>query len=110
MSQCGTVEQRGQLKFHVHDNLVRDNATVTAVVHFGQETRALTVTATPDEDHGYDFSFSQNQRGVAILEIVVDGVQVPESPWRVEVTERVCSENQMVAVSLLKIMLASCVF
>ena len=108
MSLCGEVEQGEQLKFHVHDNLDRDNATVTALVHFGQETRVLKVTTTPDEDHAYDFVFSQNQRGVAILEIAVDGVQVPESPWRVEVIERVCFENQMVAVSQMKVMLSPC--
>ncbi|CAJ1957939.1 unnamed protein product [Cylindrotheca closterium] len=97
MSLCGEVEQGKKLKFHIQDNLDRANATVTALVHFGQETRALTVTKTPDELHAYNFFFSQNQRGVAILEISVDGVQVPESPWRVEVIEKVCFENQMVA-------------
>ena len=99
MSLCGVVEQTHTLNFHIHDNLDRDNATVTALVHFGQESRSLEVTSTPNEAHAYDFVFSQNQRGVAILEIAVNGVQVPESPWRVEVIERVCHKNQMVAVS-----------
>lgn len=109
MSLCGEVEQGEELRFHIHDNLDRDNATLTALVHFGQETRSSKVTRTPGEDHAYDFAFSQNHRGVAILEIAVDGVQVPESPWRVEVIERVCLENQMVAVSQLKAMLLQCV-
>ena len=108
MSVCGEVEQGEQLLFHIEDNLERDNATVTALVHFGQETRALTVTKTPGAAYAYHFVFSQNQRGVAILEIAVDGVQVPESPWRVEVIERVCFENQMVAVSQMKVMLSPC--
>ena len=99
MSLCGEIEQTQQLNFHIHDNLDRDNATVTALVHFGQHTRALEITKTPDEEHAYDFVFSQNQRGVAILEISVNGVQVPESPWRVEVIERVCEKSQMIAVS-----------
>ena len=108
MSLCGEVEQGEQLLFYIEDNLERDNATVTALVHFGQETMALTVTKTPSADYAYNFVFSQNPRGVAILEIAVDGVQVPESPWRVEVIERVCFENQMVAVSQMKVMLSPC--
>ena len=99
MALCGEVEQTHLLNFHIHDNLDRDNATVTALVHFGQETKSLEVTQTPDEEHAYDFVFSQSQRGVAILEIAVNGVQVPESPWRVEVIERVCNKGQMIAVS-----------
>ena len=99
MSLCGELEQGEILNFHIHDNLDRDNATVTALVHFGQATRSLQVTRTPDEEYAYDFLFSQNQRGVAILELSVDGVQVPESPWRVEVIERVCPDAQMIAVS-----------
>ena len=78
MALCGEVEQTEQLNFHIHDNLDRDNATVTALVHFGQETRTLEITETPDEEYAYDFVLSQNQRGVAILEIAVDGVQVPD--------------------------------
>ena len=109
MSLCGEVEQGGQLLFHTQDNLNRDNATVTAQVHFGQATRALTVTKTPGAAYAYHFVFSQNQRGVAILEISVDGVQVPESPWRVEVIERVCFKNQMVAVSPFMAMLSPCI-
>ena len=99
MSLCGEVEQAEILSFHIHDNLDRENATITALVHFGQETRSLDVLKAPDEEYAYDFVFVQNQRGVAILEISVDGVQVPESPWRVEVIERVCHQPQMVAVS-----------
>lgn len=105
MALCGEIQQRDTLNFHIHDNLDRENATVTALVHFGQHTRSLEVTKTPDEKNAYDFLFSQNQRGVAILEISVNGVQVPESPWRVEVTERMCHKSQMVAVSIVKVVL-----
>ena len=104
MSLCGEVEQTEILNFHIHDNLDRDNATVTALVHFGQETRELEITNSPNEAYAYDFVFSNNQRGVAILELSVDGVQVPESPWRVEVIERVCHKSQMIAVSLVKLL------
>ena len=101
MSICGEVQQSDVLNFHIHDNLDRDNVTVTALVHFGQETRSLDISNDPDEEYSYGFVFSQNKRGVAILELSVDGVQVPESPWRVEVIERVCHQSQMTAVSKL---------
>eukprot|EP00980_Cylindrotheca_fusiformis_P020566 scaffold7641_cov115-Cylindrotheca_fusiformis.AAC.12 len=99
MALCGVVEQTKELSFHIHDNLVRDNATVTALAHLGDESIYLPVTPTPNEPYAYDFLFSYGRKGVIVLELAVDGKQVPESPFRVEVIEKVCHGNNMIANS-----------
>lgn len=102
MSLCGKVEQTKEILFHAFDNRLRDNATLSTVMHIGQDVRNLPITQL--ESYVYEFGFSHNYRGVAILEIYVDGVQIPESPIRVEVAPRECNidfpgENK-IAVSL----------
>ena len=41
----------------------------------------------------YGFGFSHDQSGVAILEVYFDEVQIPESPFRVEVIARDCEND-----------------
>jgi len=38
----------------------------------------------------YEFEFSQPNRGIGILEIFVNGEQIPESPIQVQVVDRDC--------------------
>ena len=99
MSLCAKVEQNSVLSLHAYDNLKRHNATVTALVHLGQESRYLDVTPDAGGFNQYSFKFSHRKRGVAILEVFVDGIQIPESPFRIEVTERDCHERGTVSVS-----------
>ena len=98
MSRCGEVEQNDAIVFQAYDNLERTNATVTALVHFGQESRYLEVIHNAGGINQYEFTFSDRKRGVAILEIFFDGVQILESPFRIEVTERECPRRRMTAV------------
>ena len=100
MAVCGEVQQTEELVFQAYDNLKRPNATVTAVVHLGQESRNLEVVANAGGFNQYEFKFSNGKRGVAILEVSFDGVQIPESPFRIDVTERHCPMRRMVAVSI----------
>ena len=99
MSLCARVEQNGELSIHGYDNLQRTNTTVTALVHLGQESKYLDVTPVPGTLNQYQFTFSHSKRGVAILEVFFDGVQIPESPFRIEVTAKDCPMMGMVAVS-----------
>jgi hypothetical protein len=91
MSLCGTVEQTKEILFHAFDNRLRDNATVTALMHLGQDNRYLPITQV--EPYLYEFGFSHSERGVAILEVFFDGVQIPASPVRVEVAARDCDTD-----------------
>ena len=99
MSLCGEVEQNEEIIFHADDNLKRTNTTVTALIHFGQESRYLDVHRVEGTTDRYWFKFSHRKRGVAILEVFFDGVQIPESPFRIGVTEKQCLLGSMVAVS-----------
>jgi hypothetical protein len=91
MTLCGTVEQTKEILFHAFDNRLRDNATVTALVHLGQEDRSLEITQV--EPYLYEFGFSHSERGVAVVEVFFDGVQIPASPVRVEVAARDCDTD-----------------
>jgi hypothetical protein len=91
MSLCGTVEQTKEILFHAFDNRLRDNATVTALIHLGQEDRDLPITQL--EPYLYEFGFSHNEKGVAIVELFFDGEQIPASPIRVEIAARDCDTD-----------------
>jgi hypothetical protein len=91
MGLCGKAEQRKEILFHVFDNRQRDNATVTALMLFGEEERELPITQV--EPFLYELGFSNNQRGVAILAVFFDGVQIAESPVRVQVAARDCETD-----------------
>jgi hypothetical protein len=93
MSLCGTVEQKEEIFFRAYDNRQRVDATVSALLHLGQESRYLEVHNEDDEEFLYGFGFSHDKSGVAILEVYVDGVQIPESPFRVEVVARDCEDD-----------------
>jgi hypothetical protein len=86
MTLCGTVEQTKEILFHAFGNRLRDNASVPALVHLGQEDRYLPITQV--EPYLYEFGFAHSERGVAIVEVFFDGVQISASPVRVEVAAR----------------------
>ena len=91
MSLCGSVEQTRDIVFLVYDNLERQNASLSVIMHLSHEETLLPVRSM--EPFVYEFGFGRNQRGVAILEIYVDGVQIPESPVRVQITSRNCNDD-----------------
>eukprot|EP00980_Cylindrotheca_fusiformis_P007440 scaffold1534_cov108-Cylindrotheca_fusiformis.AAC.1 len=97
MSLCGTVEQGHEITFHTRDNLARSNITIEAVVRHGHELRSLAVDYGEAEFFEYDFTFSHSSKGVQILEVFVDGEQIPESPFRIEVIEKECQHRFMIA-------------
>jgi hypothetical protein len=93
MSLCGTVEQTKEVVFHAYDNRERDNTTVRAVMHVGQDSIELPVVALGDGSFAYEFRYSDDHLGVGILEVYFDGEQIPESPFRVQVVERNCAKD-----------------
>lgn len=88
MSLCGTVEQTKTIKLRLSDNRERNGAKVEAIMHLAKSTKTVPVTLI--EEHLYGLSWSDTRVGVAILEIFVDGVMIPESPIRVQVEPRNC--------------------
>jgi hypothetical protein len=91
MGMCGRAEQRKDILYRVFDNRKRDNANITALMLFGDEEWDLPITQV--EPFLYEFGFRHDERGVAILAAFFDGVQIPESPVRVEVAPRDCDAD-----------------
>lgn len=90
MVLCGTVQQTKEAVFRVYDNRERDDAEVSAVMHVGQSSHVLPVKKLENESYAYEFSYTDDQLGVAILEVYVDEEQIPESPFRVQIVDRDC--------------------
>lgn len=89
MSLCGLVEQTRPITFQAYDNIKRINADVKVVMHVADRTEEIEVTKV-NGTWAYQFSWSENSVGVGIMEVFVDGKQIPESPFRVQVIERNC--------------------
>jgi len=92
MSLCGTLQQTKEVTFLVRDNVQRDDAEVSAKMHMGQDSFALPVVRG-EGAYTYAFSFSDDHLGVGILEVYINGEQIPESPFRVQVIERDCQSE-----------------
>lgn len=88
MSLCGVMQQTKTINFRLVDNKKRDDAVVEVRFHLAKTTMTLPVTRVGD--HTYEFSWSENNRGVAIFEVYVNGEQIPQSPIRVQVDDRDC--------------------
>ena len=100
MSVCGSVEQTETIVFTVHDNLLREDAHISALIHVGQTDLYPTVYQLNNDTSTYKFEFSHNMKGVAMLELFSNGIQIEESPFRIQVVERECPNSGKVPVSL----------
>jgi hypothetical protein len=92
MSICGTVEQTKTIKFHIHDNLKRDDAAVAVRVHFGSKSSELEILPHESIPYCYLFEWSAQHTGEAVVSVYVgdEGEQIPESPIRIQIVERRC--------------------
>mmetsp|Transcript_10342 Transcript_10342/g.22762 ORF Transcript_10342/g.22762 Transcript_10342/m.22762 type:complete len:1423 (+) Transcript_10342:125-4393(+) len=100
MSVCGVVEQTKNISFLATDNRqrvgiaegddgVEVGATLSVVMHVGnQEPYQLDVI--DQGDFTYEFTWSHNEIGVGVMEVYINGEQIPDSPIRVQVIERMC--------------------
>jgi hypothetical protein len=100
MSLCGKFPQRDTAKFVIYDNRERVGSDVSVVMHAGQDTLDLPVMPHPNISFLYEFEYTTNTRGISIMEVFFDGVQIPESPFRVETTRADCGDNLKTAVSI----------
>jgi hypothetical protein len=99
MSLCGKFPQRDTAKFVLYDNRERVGSEVRVVMHAGQETLDLPVTPHPNISFLYEFEYTTNTRGISIMEVFFDDVQIPESPFRIETTSADCGDHLREAVS-----------
>lgn len=105
MSLCGSTRQKQAITFHAVDNKKRDDMTMTAIVHSGNddESREIianrvvvpagknsTTNTSSASTYTYEFDVIENTVGVIVLEVLTNGEQIPESPLRIEIKERDC--------------------
>jgi len=89
MSICGTVPQTKTITFRAFDNQEREGAAVTVKMHIEDTTDELPVRRI-NGTFVYEFDWAETHTGVGIMEVFVDGKQIPESPLRVAVEPRHC--------------------
>lgn len=89
MSICGTVEQGDDLVLRIYDNLERPDANVTVVSHAGDDKRALHVVNL-EEPFAYEFVVRDNVVQVQVIEILINGEPISQSPVRVMVETKNC--------------------
>lgn len=91
MSICGVMEQQELIYLRAIDNRKRPNATVTAMTHLGEDSHEIPLHKI--REFTYELAWSERVVGVGIVEISVDGEQIPESPVRVQVIPRSCNSQ-----------------
>lgn len=91
MSVCGRVQQTKSMTFRADDKLIRKGAKMEVAMHIGGRTENVPVSNV--SNFTYQFNWTSSQRGVGVMEIKLDGVQIPSSPLRVMVIERDCDED-----------------
>lgn len=93
MSICGQVEQTKTIIFRAIDHKEREGAVMHVIVHEGERTRDVYVNQSEEADFIYHFEVSSANIGILVLEIGIEGEQIPESPLRVQVVKQNCAAD-----------------
>ncbi len=89
MEICGTIKQRESITMRIFDNLLRDGAEVTVTVHAGEDRKNLLPFNIP-ETYAYEFTITDNEARVQVVEVYVNGEPISQSPIRVMVVDADC--------------------
>ncbi len=89
MEICGTIKQRESITLRIFDNLLRDGAEVTVTVHAGEDRKTLLPTNIP-KTYAYEFTITDNKARVQVVEVLVNGEPISQSPIRVMVVDADC--------------------
>ena len=107
-SVCGQLEQGQELVFLATDNEKRDEMELTVKMHAGKVVQnIMTEKVLPEEiikddsvskfvksqatKYTHEFKVASNKVGVMMIEVLANGKQIPESPFRIMVEPRDCS-------------------
>eukprot|EP00977_Amphora_coffeiformis_P006205 scaffold1336_cov174-Amphora_coffeaeformis.AAC.7 len=89
MSVCASVMQTKEIQVRIRDNLRRQNDPEVKVrMHLASESFEIPVIKV--DCCRWKFLWTSNTVGMGIMEVTVDGEQIPESPMRLEVFKRDC--------------------
>jgi hypothetical protein len=103
-----TQQTKRPLEFRAVDNKKKEGATMKVSVHEGESVNEIEVVRGADP-YPFDFSGSSRYESILVLvDIKIDGEQIPESPLRVQIEERDCSEDfTLICALLLQMAVAS---
>lgn len=90
MSVCGVIQQTKPMSMRLRDNMKRVNPDIVVKVHLDDDEQIMNVHTVEGEEFVYEFQWVRNKVGVEIMEVFFDGVQIPESPVRIQVDGRQC--------------------
>ena len=90
MSICGTIEQGESIKLRIFDNMERDNAVVSVTVHAGDLTTDLELLQLKESPYGYEFTVTDDLVQVQVIDVLVNGEPISQSPIRVIVKDKDC--------------------
>ena len=89
MDICGSGQQRENIQFCVIDNMRRFASEVNVTIHVLGEQHHVPVSEVGK--YMYQFNWSNSQVGLDLLEIMIDGGQITQSPFQVAIVERNCN-------------------
>lgn len=93
MEICGVLKQRESITMRIYDNMLRDGANVTAIcTHGDDDHNAIPVTNIPGT-YGYEFTITDNQVRVHVVEVFINGILTSQSPIRIAVEEADCDSQ-----------------
>lgn len=84
------IEQEKTVHFQLVDHRERENPQIDVEIHFDFETVHIDVEPHPSEPYRYTFQWSHAYTGIGILNIHFDQEQIPQSPVRVQIIDRMC--------------------
>jgi hypothetical protein len=103
MRKCGEVAQGKTITFRAIDNKKREDVTSAITIFEGKNTLHFEATMAADfaapgrwnTTFTYDFSFGAlgSRVGVVIFEVRVDGTQIPESPFKLDIKQSDCNSE-----------------
>jgi hypothetical protein len=98
MSLCGKIRQKQTLILKLVDNKLREKMAVTWTLRERTEARSGSGQALDGAfDSKYMLSLTSKYTGVHILQILLDGVEVPSSPVLIEVVAADCEDSTKIA-------------
>jgi len=89
ISVCGTIQQRETITLRVYDNMGRNDAAVEVVTHAADKNNSLPVKNIPGT-FAYEFSLTGDRTQVHVVDILVNGKSISQSPIQVNFIPRNC--------------------
>ncbi|KAG7351597.1 adenylate and guanylate cyclase catalytic domain containing protein [Nitzschia inconspicua] len=89
MEVCGTVVQNQYITMRIYDNMMRENATFEIIQHSAESTDVLDFDRI-EGTYAYEFKVMSPSVQAQVIEILVNGKPIGQSPLRIMVVANDC--------------------